>query len=182
MCAPTPLQKPSRKSRARQPLRSLPSAGTQSSGSRTQHDSIPRRSLNGCPCFWPKVQRFGHLSLEGAVLRLGELLSASFANCYHPKKLLTINSKSRASGKNHAGVPVDPRNWRTFDHDLNVTPASVQAAQHFDFVDTSELSTEHTRELRLRQADEFGGAPRHIVCCILSSVQRQCFTTDRRMN
>jgi hypothetical protein len=31
-----------------------------------QRGSIPRRSLNRCPCFWPKVHRFGHLSLEGA--------------------------------------------------------------------------------------------------------------------
>ena len=43
-----------------------PNAGAKLSGNKTQHGSIPRRSLNRRPCFWPKVHRFGHLSLEAA--------------------------------------------------------------------------------------------------------------------
>ena len=30
-----------------------------------ENGAIPFGSLNRCPLFWPKVHRFGHLSLEG---------------------------------------------------------------------------------------------------------------------
>ena len=42
-----------------------------------ENRAIPFGSLNRCPLFWPKVHRFGHLSLEGGTRKLTRVRNPS---------------------------------------------------------------------------------------------------------
>ncbi len=61
-CGAPPLRQSSRAPKSLLNRQSRPSDGMSLSGNRTENGSIPLGSLNRCPCFWPKVHRFGHLS------------------------------------------------------------------------------------------------------------------------
>lgn len=98
-------------------------------------------------CRLPLYQILYILARSPQVKRAGFWAELDAENCSWLSKWSRIN---------HLGMPLCMAAGRLTNDDLHVLPQAVEAFNHLRFADPPELSTQQTREFRLRNVENIG--------------------------